>query len=267
MIQREKIPIRIIDTDRISETHTEEYAALAASLDSGGQQVPIVILHNGTLIDGRRRLDWLISKKETKVDAYVVTTFEDACEALAANHQVPVDRIRRVWEIHQVIEPLILERTRRIKRRPRPRGRIYNDGDVPVPGLRDLLRKALGGYVNVDKILTLYKAAEEGVAKAVDLVDLMERDELTIHQAYAQFLARRTEVSIHFVRDVVKAGDQKKLLENSLQRLEAISMGMRKLGPIKMSKEDRQLALKELRAVRSSLYSTIRLLEEAGQND
>ena len=267
MVPRERIPIRIIKTDRLADVGTPAYEELALSLAEQGQLTPIVILHNGTLVDGRRRLAWLEGRGETKIDACVVSTLEDAADALAENHPSPPDRIRRVWEIRQVLEPLIAERDRKLRHRPRPGRRVYRDSDAPTERLRDLLRRALGDYNAIDKVMTIYNAALSGNEKAAALVDYMERGELTIHQAFAQYEARRTDVSIHFARDVVTARQQKQLLANATERLSAIVMAMQRLGPIKMSTEDVQLILGELRKNRSLMYRTIKLLEEAGKQN
>ena len=267
MVPRERIPIRIIQTDRLADVGTPDYENLASSLAEQGQLTPIVILQDGTLVDGRRRLAWLEGRGETKVDASVVSTLEDAVDALAENHPVPPDRIRRIWEIRQTLTPLITERDWKLRHRPRPNRRVYREGDTPVEGLRELLRRALGDYTAFDKVMSIYNVALSGNKKAADLVESMEKGELTIHQAFAQHEARRTSVSVHFARNVVTAREQKQLLTNAVEKLSAIVMAMQKLGPIKMSTEDIQPILEELRRDRGLMYRTVKLLEEAGRQN
>lgn len=236
----------------------ENLKELAKSL-RGGQQVPILVLSDYTLVDGLRRVMALNTMGATEVDAVIATTFEEAAEALYQAHQgILTDRVRRLFEIDRDIKPLILERATRLRRKRMVGVPRFEWQPSDQPQSRMLMERALGkGY---DKIVQTYRAAEvyQPDGWRAVLRDL-ENGDISSWAAYNKLRGKEP-----LNGNIRSARDQKQLVDGVARQLEAVVLALEKLAwPIVMPAEDRQRACEQLRYSRGRLSRILHLLEEA----
>ena len=236
----------------------ENLKELAKSLRSG-QQVPILVLADYTLVDGLRRVMALNTIGATEVDAVIAEDFEEAAECLFQAHGgVLPDRVRRVFEIDRDLKGLILDRATRLRRKRMTGVSRSEWKPSDQPPSRNLMERALGkGY---DKIVQTYRTAHiHTPAGWSAVIRAMEDGEIPVGAAYEKL---RGKAPLN--GNIRTAKDQKQLVDGVTRQLEAMILALEKLAwPIVIPLEDRQSATGKLRNSRSRLSRIIHLLEEA----
>lgn len=239
--------------------HEQNLKELTRDLKANGQQVPIVVMSDFTLVDGLRRVMALNTLGIKEIDAFIASNFEEVIEGLYLNHsgQFP-DRLHRLWEIEQILSPLVYERRSRLaserqlgvsKTERRPSG---------APLARTLVERVFGnGY---DKVIQTYRLAHATKPPGWRTVlrDL-ETGEITVGNAYDQIRGKRP-----LMGNIRTVKDQEQLVNGAARQFEAVVLALEKLAwPIVIPVENRQVAIEQLRRNRGKLSRIIRLLEEA----
>lgn len=134
LIEEIKIDRELKDGDDLSD------------LDAAETWPPIVVNENYELIDGLRRIRSAERSGLKKIRAHVISTLEEASDALAEQHTTPMKDWDRVYELLHALRPYINARWQRI--RANNIRRITGKDLEPVPSRgpsRPIVTRALGG--------------------------------------------------------------------------------------------------------------------------
>ena len=108
--------------------------------------LPVVVNEQFELIDGLRRIKKAESAGYTLIMAYVVSTLEEASEALAQQHTTPLRNWDRVYQLLIQLRPLMEKRWMRIRQNNiKIMAGVPKDPTVPRGQSRPYITKALGG--------------------------------------------------------------------------------------------------------------------------
>ena len=225
-------------------------------------KMPIVVLEDGTLIDGLRRLAAAKAAGLEYVPVAVVSDFAKAAEVLAKAHEGRPCSPRRAWEIMSALEPMAkawaYERRAYNARlmREGKRGKGAHRG----VGTRTLLRKSAGlTYDQLsESIRFIYRKAEQGDPRAMELVARIDRGDMT------PGLARETyNGTIRLSGDIRERAEQKTLLETGPQRLASVMQSLVRLGsPVQLKPEEIAKAIESLHSSRTQLTMLINRLRK-----
>lgn len=220
---------------------------------------PIVVLEDGTLVDGLYRLAAAKAAGLEYVPVVVVSDFVKATELLAKVHEGRPAPPRRAWEIISILEPMAKawsygQRAHNAK--------VMKKGDATMKpvGVRSRLRMAAGlKYDQIgEQIRRLYRKAEAGDDRALTLVEKVDRGELTVGQAHS-LLTGEANLS----GDIRTKPEQKVLLETGPQRLASVMQSLARLGsPVQLDPALIKEALDSLMASRTQLTIMINRLRK-----
>lgn len=227
---------------------------------------PLMVLEDGTLIDGLRRLRTARDAGLEYVPVFVASDFVKAAEYLARLHEGRPCAPRRAWQIMSALEPLskswAYERRVYNARITNKEGRgLTPKGAVRKPvGTRTLLRKAVGlNYDQIsERIRQLYRKAEAGDQRAIDLTARVDRGELTPGMAHDIYIGAK-----RLPGDVRERSEQKTLLETGPQRLASVMQSLSRLGsPVVTDPALVEKAIKSLTESRTQLVVMINRLRK-----
>ena len=253
----EEILIELIKTDRKLEPG-DDIADLANLISGFGLKVPVLLDPDYNLVDGLRRIEAMKILGETKVPAVVAETYEEAIANVKLAHQ---DRNgvgpKRTRQIELSLEELRIKRTARLRAKY-GRVPIHKRGTVPKePRTRDLFTDAMRD-INASKYGQVYRQAEAGVSYAQRLVEEMESGEILASTAISRMEEARKPNG-----DVRTPTEQRVLLDSAVRTLSGLVKGLDKLAdPIKLSKAELAVIVKELKIHRTKLASFIRYIEK-----
>lgn len=232
-----------------------------SDLNRADLKKPIVVLKDGTLVDGLRRIRKAQQKKWETIPAYVVSELEDACEALAIQHPSAVTNWPRMWEIYSILHPLLVERAKIIRRYVNTISGNYSQslpGQLPpkpkTSGTsRDMMHKAFGGIgqYHFEALARLNKYGSR------QLWDQVMANQITPGAAWSRHRKTRN------VGEVTKAEDQRALLESMTSTLRAAAQTLLRMGPSTLDREELQSYLLHLYRTRSIISRFMNQLEEA----
>jgi len=231
-------------------------------------KIPILVTPQGSvdgpfiLIDGLRRLNAAKQLNRTEIWAEVVHTFKDACSNLSTTHKGNIITTRRIFEIYMTLVPLM------------NLYRYKSQGKKQVLA-REILYEALGLSSRItpsefSAILQMYRAADlNRIPLAIKMVEVMERGDLSPHAARQQYSRKRFGDPRALLRgrkvepqgSVLKASDQRQIVNTAIATLSGVTKGLNELGPwsTQISRQELDSWVKELVAQRTLLNRTIRL--------
>lgn len=185
------MPFRSIDSIVVDRQlrPDDNVDTLAKSILDQGMKYPVLILENGILVDGLRRIEAAKLAGFTTIEVVTALTMEDATEALAISHRdTPHGRLDYPpWRIFQI--------WRKVTKLPR-RTAVINGG---LPS-RTLVREAL--HLSSDNLIQstvfTYKTAEEGgplgdVARAA--IKMIDAGEINGYGGRLRIYAKRESLS------------------------------------------------------------------------
>lgn len=223
---------------------------------------PIIVLADGTLVDGHYRLAAAKAAGLEHIPVIVVTDFAKAAELLAKVHEGRPCTPRRAWEIFSTLDPLAKEwayeqraHNARLMRQGK-RGK----GTHREVGTRVLFRRAAGlSYDQLsENIRFIYRKADQGDEKAMALAARIDRGEIQPGLAHAIYKG-----TVKLSGDIRERSEQKTLLETGPQRLSSVMQSLGRLGsPVQLEPEAIIKAIESLHSSRRQLTVLINRLRK-----
>lgn len=249
---------------RVDEIKTDRDVDAAEPLQGLTQtfKQPILVLEDGTLVDGLRRLAAAKAAGLEHVPVVVLKDFAVAADILAKIHATRACSARRAWEIMSVLEPMskAWAYEQRAHNARQMRAGEREKGAHRSVGTRGLLRRAVGlGYDQLsESIRFIYRKAESGDTRALELAARIDRGEIQ------PGLARNIYVgTVNLSGDIRERSEQKTLLETGPQRLSSVMASLSRLGsPVQLSPEQIQVAIASLHNSRTQLTVLINRLRK-----
>lgn len=257
------IPIDQVVTDR-KLRDDDDVSELARYINDQGQKVPILMDHDGNLIDGLRRVEALRSLGRTTVLATQTSMYPVVCALLTQAREHGVGAVpltpRRIWEIYSAARPL-LQVTRSAYGAGKAKGQRY---DKQIGGRR-MLGRALGfnSVSGLQAITHAYRAlgdpSPERAKRAEEAVRLLEEKKISYYQAVE--LINRPQGLKGPLRSL---SEQRSALQTATATYRGLIRGLESLGPIHkgMPEEELRGYLGELLALRAQMHKFMRLLQE-----
>lgn len=264
--------VRNIRLDEIIVARSD--AAAAEPLPSGLARKlytePLILRADMVLVDGLRRLLWHREQGHETAPIVVVSTFEEAIEALAPQHEnrhstlVPI----RIWNMYSILRGY----SQAYAREQRSIGwEMGPDGKKVRPPHKKPARESRvrTKYLAALKVpghqlqssAYMYRMAEQGDSYAKQLIDRVETGEFSI--AFANKLYRNPN---RLTGNVTNRSEQKRILERGVIELQAHMSALQKLGhPIQVSDEDLDEAIGGLTSTRSELSALIGSLRKTAK--
>jgi hypothetical protein len=225
---------------------------------------PIVVLEDGTLVDGLRRLAAAKASGLEHVPVIILKDFGEAAELLGKVHEDRPCSPRRAWEIMSTLEPLSKSWAyeRRVESAKLMRSGKRDKGLVRPKwgGVRALMRKSVGiSYDQLSEAIRfLYRRAEQGDTKAIELVARIDRDEIGPGLAHSMYKG-----TVRLSGDIRDRAEQKILLETGPKRLASVMQSLNRLGsPIQLDQAAIQAAIDSLHSSRTQLTVLINRLRK-----
>lgn len=225
-------------------------------------KMPIVVLEDGTLIDGLRRLAAAKAAGLEYVPVIVVSDFAKATEVLIKAHDGRPCAPRRAWEIMSALEPMAKSwayEQRAHNARLMRQGKRGKGAHREV-GTRTLLRKSAGlSYDQLgENIRFIFRKAEQGDPRAIELVTRIDHGTMTPGLAVSTYTG-----AVRLAGDIRERPEQKTLLETGPQRLASVMQSLTRLGsPVKLAPEDIAKAIESLHTSRTQLTMLINRLRK-----
>ena len=249
---------------RVDEIKTDRNVDAAAPLPglTATFKQPIVVLPDGTLIDGLSRLRAARDAGLEYVPVVVVKDFAHAAELLAKVHTGRPCSPRRAWEIMSILEPMskVWAYEQRAHNARLMRAGNRTKGEHRSVGTRALLRKSVGlSYDQLSEAIRfIYRKAEQGDAVAQQLVERIDRGEVTPGLARDLYKGANK-----LAGDILERAEQKVLLETGPQRLSSVMQSLSRLGsPVQLKPEAIEAAIDSLHNSRTQLTVMINRLRK-----
>jgi ParB-like nuclease family protein len=245
-----RILISEVTTDRVPVDRSD-LADLEADMAKHGLKTPILVRENMILIDGQRRLAVAKALGWEDIEAIVTDDLEEACAILAPLHEgIRVDG-RRLYDFHRVLRELAMVRISRLKNQGlwRRAHRPADKKEVPryVTLMKETFNLPFTSYV--ERIARLFAKADGGDEQAIDLLKRALAGEISLNGA-AHVLDQRKALN----GDIDSLSEQRKVLTGSVRNLHGLIKTMKKLGPLKIPREELDPLIEQLRYLRSELY-------------
>lgn len=248
-----------------------EIPELAKSIKRNGQRVPILINQSFELIDGLRRIEAVRSNGGTIVTARIAETFEMAIDELNESRvdgefwQTPSPL--RVWQINQLLIPYVKRRIKENRQRLKGRPQHSKLANPPTPA-RTMLHQAFGfnsdSYVGESiHLWNLATSTEDWRAEyAKELAEAVERGEVPLFGVRARL--ERAEI---FRGDITAPADQKRVMNNFITHMGGLTKSVESMGPLnqKITKNQKEIWLKELQELRRKFYAFVKMYEQETQ--
>jgi hypothetical protein len=259
------VPIDSILTSREIRSN-DDTTMLFESIESLGIKQPILVDKDMNLIDGMRRLDVALALGMEVVPAYISSTLEDSCTAIARARKhgiaaVPVDA-RRGWEVFTAVHAQMLERSARLRHRRKGIKRTDPTPDI-VPRSRAMLGEALGhsGEAFIAASTLLYKAFTTNTdpARKEGLEEIqrkLEAGEMTLYEARGA-MDRLGKMDMN--GDILSVNDQRDALTSALSQLIGTTKGLTRIGELNpgLNQAEIQLYIKGFEQARRDLQRFI----------
>lgn len=234
-----------IDDVIVARSDANEAEPLPDGLAKKVYNEPLVVRADNVLIDGLRRLKWHQAQGHETAPAVIVSTFLEAMDALAPQHEGRSPSPKRIWNFHSVLKDYALAWK---GERARKGGNGWTRGADGKPIRahtvqgRTLENSARHQYRRVFNInghtfqcsVFMYRMAESGDVHARDLLERVESGELNVVRANRMY-RRPGGLS----GNVTNVTEQRRVLERGVAELQAQVTALQKLGyPVLVTTEE-----------------------------
>jgi hypothetical protein len=254
-----RILISEVFTDR-APVDRSGLADLQADMAKHGLKVPILVRENMTLIDGQRRLAAAEALGWEEIDAIATEDLEEACSILASVHTGIFVNGRRLYDFHRVLRELAQVRISRLRSTWRKADRPAGRKEIPryIHLMQGTFNLPHAAYV--ERISRLFSKADAGDEVAMEMLKKAESGEITFN-AGTHVLDSR----IRLDGDIQSLAEQRKILDAGIRNLSGLIVAMKKLGPLKIPREELMPSIERLKYLRSELHILIRKISRESE--